>query len=179
MIFTDKNNCIKIYFGDKKDPFEPGRYFVQDKAFGALKKKVCAKSLTFLEQVHGINGYYTSMNEGLELLQREGDFLITNKPSCAIGILTADCLPIVIYDSNKKIVSVIHAGWRSSVAGITDKVIKLMKKRFCSNTKDFFVYFGPSAKKCCYEVDSNFYKNLHKYRIECFFTIFLSIFDIS
>jgi hypothetical protein len=163
---NDKSNNIKIYFGDKQDPFEPGKYSIQGKAFGNLKEKLGAKSLTFLNQVHGVNGY--SISKGLGLLQREGDFLITNTPGCAVGVLTGDCLPIVIYDYNNGVVSVVHAGWRGSVAGIVNKVIHSMQKKFSSKLRDILVYFGPSAKKCCYEVGRDFHNNINKYRDECF-----------
>lgn len=165
MIFTSKNGSLQIYFGDKSDPFVLQEYNKHIRALSEIKKNLNAKSLTFLNQVHGIKGHWVSSQQNtIELLKREGDYLIADTPGHAIGVMTADCLPIVIYDPKKDIVSVVHAGWRSSVNGIVQKAIKDMR----SKPEDIQAYFGSSAKACCYEVSKDFYKNLTRYQDECF-----------
>jgi YfiH family protein len=90
----------------------------------------------------------------------EGDFLITNKPGVAIGVLTADCLPVILHDKKNHACSVVHAGWRGSVAGICVKAIEAMQKNFGTDPRDLVVYFGPAAGKCCYEVRKDFYEKV-------------------
>ena len=92
----------------------------------------------------------------------EGDFLITNRIGAAIGVLTADCLPIVLHDEKKHACGVVHAGWRGSVAGIAVRAIEAMQKNFGTDPIDVKAHFGPAAGRCCYEVGEGFYKNVSR-----------------
>ncbi|NPA17151.1 MAG: polyphenol oxidase family protein [Aquificae bacterium] len=65
------------------------------------------------------------------------------------GVLTADCMPVVITDFNKLVV--IHAGWRGAVGGIIQRGIELFEK-----PEELTVFIGPSAGKCCYQVQNDF-----------------------
>ena len=80
------------------------------------------------------------------------DGLITKKKYKLILVVkTADCVPIFIYDNNKGIYGVIHAGWR----GVNKKIhIKAIKKfiKLDSNLCDIHVFLGPSIKECCFEI---------------------------
>ena len=85
----------------------------------------------------------------------KGDALITNVKNIAIGVLTADCVPILIYDKNLKIISVIHAGWKGAYIGIIRKVIKFLIKNG-SNAKDLIAVIGPSISQKNYEIQKDF-----------------------
>ncbi len=110
--------------------------------------------LFFAHQVHGGMGHLVSA----DLVQNNppwklaGDYLITDTPGIGIGVLTADCLPIIIYDPAHHACSVVHAGWRSSVAGIVGNAIAHMNEAFGSDPAHLKLYFGPCAGSCCYEV---------------------------
>jgi len=71
------------------------------------------------------------------------DALITNSPNTYLGILTADCLPIVI-DHKKKSIAAVHAGRQGTALDITTKVLKKMKEEFGCSSKDLFIAIGPS-----------------------------------
>jgi YfiH family protein len=86
--------------------------------------------------------------------------LVTNKPGAAIGVLTADCLPIVLHDEKKHACGVVHAGWRGSVAGIAVRALGAMTKHFGTDPRDIKIYFGPAARGCCYEVRKDFHKGV-------------------
>lgn len=163
MAILNKSNLYQIYFGDKSDPFFPNHYQDAHAAFDAIRQKLQAEQITFLKQVHGIGGVHVQKLEEqrprLEIHERTGDVLLTNKPGSAIGVLTADCLPVVLYDHKNHAAAVVHAGWRGSVARIVPKTIGLMQKRFFSSPQDIVVYFGPSAGPCCYEVGGDFGAN--------------------
>jgi YfiH family protein len=81
------------------------------------------------------------------------DGIITNKPGIAIGIKTADCVPIFLVDRVKHIIGAIHAGWKGTSLNIAAKAICVLVKRFESKTEDIIAIIGPSIGPCCYEVD--------------------------
>jgi YfiH family protein len=108
-----------------------------------------------VNQVHGdaifvINqhGSYFSSRDELNY-----DAIVTTRANLAICIKTADCVPVFIVDKVKKVIAVVHAGWRSSALGICAKVIKLMQDQYRSEPADILAAIGPSIGKCCFEVD--------------------------
>jgi YfiH family protein len=90
----------------------------------------------------------------------QGDFLFTDQKRIGVGVLTADCLPIIFYDSKNSVVAAVHAGWRSSVAEICASTIQAMFGKHKFLPEDLHVYFGPCAKACCYQVTPDFTNNL-------------------
>lgn len=87
------------------------------------------------------------------LSKTSADAIITNQYGIAIGILTADCVPILLADPVKKLVSVVHAGWRGTAKRIVQKTIETMVKHFGSGKKEIVAAIGPSIGQCCYKVD--------------------------
>ena len=63
-----------------------------------------------------------------------GDAIVTNIKNLPIGVLTADCAPILILDYKKKIIAAVHAGWKGAYKNI---VIKVLKKLICEVLKPF------------------------------------------
>ncbi len=109
-----------------------------------------------LNQVHG-DGILTLKNQAPGFSSRNElnyDAAITNRPGMALCIKTADCVPVFIVDTKKKVIAAVHAGWRGTAMGITAKVIQLMQKQYGSLPKDILAAVGPSIGLCCYEVDS-------------------------
>lgn len=80
------------------------------------------------------------------------DALITNKPNIYIGVTTADCVPILIYDSKQKSVAAVHSGWRGTCSKIVSKTIEKMCEEFGSNPTDMFAVIGPSISMDAYNV---------------------------
>src|SRR3712207_9545829 len=85
-------------------------------------------------------------------LKYDGDALITNKRRIAIGVFTADCVPVLIYDKKNLVVAAIHSGWKGTLNCIVSKTIDTMINRYNSNIKDLEIYIGPHNMMCCYEV---------------------------
>jgi len=83
------------------------------------------------------------------------DALITNQENTFITVTVADCTPILIYDSNHKVVAAIHAGWRGTVAQIVPKTLAEMKKYYGSQATDCYVYIGTCIDECSFEVDAD------------------------
>ena len=83
-----------------------------------------------------------------------------------IGVLTADCLPIIFYDTKNHVAACIHAGWRSAIAEIVTKVVQMMFEKFKFAPEDLQIYFGPCAKTCCYQVQPDFLQNLTNFKFK-------------
>ncbi|MGB8474951.1 MAG: peptidoglycan editing factor PgeF, partial [Candidatus Acidiferrum sp.] len=81
-----------------------------------------------------------------------GDASITNRPGLLLAIQTADCVPILLVDPQKRAIAAIHAGWRGTVARIASKTIGAMQMHFGTNPRDLLAAIGPSIGPCCYEV---------------------------
>ncbi|SHO80649.1 COG1496: Uncharacterized conserved protein [hydrothermal vent metagenome] len=94
---------------------------------------------------------------------KDCDSLITNLPNIALTILTADCVPILIYDRDKKVISAVHSGWRGTKKRILKKTISKMIMNFNSNIEDIEVFIAPSIRGCCYEVNWEVAKEFNKY----------------
>lgn len=120
-------------------------------------------SLWYFRQEHTADGKNLQGNipAGVHLLlDQEGDYFVTNGTDVGISVITADCLPIVFFDTKKKVCAIAHAGWKGTVQGIVPIVLRQMIHSFDSNLKDIKIWFGPHAQKCCYEVQQDFLENI-------------------
>ena len=85
------------------------------------------------------------------------DALITTLPRTCIGVSTADCVPILIYDTHVRAIAAAHAGWRGTVARIGSKTIEAMQQRYGSRAEDLKVIIGPSIGPDSFEVGDEVY----------------------
>ena len=88
-------------------------------------------------------------------IRRIGDGLITNRKKLALGILTADCAPILIFDPKKKIIAALHAGWKGAFKDIIRKTINKLNQKG-SKSKDLIAVVGPCISIKNYEVKKDF-----------------------
>lgn len=111
-----------------------------------------------INQVHGDDIYImdTPVERGDGLIkkaaQTQGDAIITNQRHIGIGVVTADCVPILIYDPVRSVIAAVHAGWKGTVKGILSRVLCEMVSKFRCHAEDIIVGIGPSIGACCYEV---------------------------
>tara|TARA_B100000282_G_scaffold248405_1_gene192220 strand:+ start:93 stop:845 length:753 start_codon:yes stop_codon:yes gene_type:complete len=121
-------------------------------------EKVCKKigcnkkNLILLDQVH--SNIVHNVNR-VTKKKLKGDSLITGKKGIALGILTADCAPVFIYDPINNLISALHAGWKGAFKQIISKTIKKFKIKG-SNLNDLIVVIGPCISKNNYEVKRDF-----------------------
>ncbi len=80
------------------------------------------------------------------------DALITNQKNICIGVTTADCVPILIFDPVQHILAAIHAGWKGTVARIAEKTIEKMIEQFDSKPQDMVAGIGPCISQKHFEV---------------------------
>ena len=78
------------------------------------------------------------------------DGYVVKDKNIATLVTTADCNPIIIYDTKKNVVANVHAGWKGVINKIYIKAINIMKENFSSKPKDLIVCIGPSIRKCCF-----------------------------
>ncbi len=81
-----------------------------------------------------------------------GDGLVTNVQGILLGVLTADCLPVVLADSKNRAVGVFHAGWRGTVKRIVEKGVGEMQRWFGTRPGDLRAAIGPGIRGCCYQI---------------------------
>ena len=86
-------------------------------------------------------------------LSLECDAIITNQPGIMIGILVADCYPVLFWDPSNSVIAAAHVGWRGAAGGIIGKVIQALFELFGSLPTDLFCAVGPGISGSCYEVD--------------------------
>lgn len=86
-------------------------------------------------------------------LSQEADGIYTSERNIALGVLTADCMPIVIF--NEEELAVVHAGWRGLFSGIIENACGMFKN------KPKHAFIGPSIRKCCYQVQREFIEHLN------------------
>src|SRR5262245_58904218 len=82
----------------------------------------------------------------------EADALLTREPGLALGIATADCLPIVAVDTSAPALAVVHAGWRGTRDGVLREALRGMQQTLGARPERIRVGIGPGAGPCCYQV---------------------------
>lgn len=108
--------------------------------------------VTVGHQVHGILVAEVT-RKGMSREELDGfDGLVTNLPECAIGVRTADCIPVLLHDPVHRAVGAAHAGWRGTVNRVTQKTIFKMKMLYGSRPEDLVVLVGPGISKRYFQV---------------------------
>ena len=106
-------------------------------------------------QAHQVHGCEVAVIDrpGITREELEGyDALVTNIPGIAVGVRTADCIPILLYDPVRRAVAAIHAGWRGTLAKILSKTIFTMGREYGTEAKDLKAAIGPGICKRCFQV---------------------------
>ena len=83
---------------------------------------------------------------------RIADAVVVHERGVLIGVRVADCVPILLYDRQRRVAGAVHAGWRGTASSILKKTIDVMKMRFSCEPADIAVAIGPSIRGCCYVV---------------------------
>ena len=81
-----------------------------------------------------------------------GDGLIAARPGTMLGVLTADCVPVLLADTRTRAVAAFHAGWRGTLARIVERGVGTMRLQFGSRPEDLVAAIGPAIRACCFAV---------------------------
>ena len=80
------------------------------------------------------------------------DAMITDLPGVTLGVRTADCIPVLLYDPVKKAAAAIHSGWRGTVSKIIGKTVIKMQSTYASQPSDILAFIGPGICVDCFQV---------------------------
>lgn len=108
------------------------------------------QNLVFPKQTH--TNCVVDISEVLENVFDDTDALVTNKPGLCICVQTADCVPILLFDPIKKVVSAIHAGWRGTVGKIVEIAVQKMVSNYNCSEENILAAIGPSISPDIYEI---------------------------
>jgi len=82
----------------------------------------------------------------------EADGLSTTAPGLLVGVVTADCMPVLLLDERRRVASAVHAGWRGAAAGVLEAALRQLRERYGSEPTEVVAAIGPAIGGCCYEV---------------------------
>ncbi len=102
--------------------------------------------LHLLKQVHGATVVEAPF-EG----RPEADAQLTGRPGALLGIETADCLPVLLVDPERRLVAAVHAGWRGTAAGVVGAAVRALVAQG-ARREGLVAALGPGIGPCCYEV---------------------------
>lgn len=138
---------------------------ISTKAFGSIKNKTFNKinlekfsqaldipvnRIIFPQQIHSQN--IKLIKNITDNFIENIDGLLTKEKNIFLGVVTADCLPLLFYDPIKKISGIIHAGYRGLLLGILETIVRKFKM-LGTDTRNLLVAIGPSIGVCCYNVE--------------------------
>ncbi|MEK7773785.1 MAG: peptidoglycan editing factor PgeF [Deltaproteobacteria bacterium] len=116
---------------------------------GALNVEL--KDLVTVNQVHG-DGIFTVARRDQIREKPDADAVITGLTEVPVGILTADCLPVLLFDGGGGAIGAAHAGWRGTAKGIVIKTVEAMGRTYGARAKDILCALGPYIGPCCYTI---------------------------
>jgi len=160
---------IKHCFFSKKKGFSKGIYKSLNCGKGSKDKKIYVlKNLKFISKCMGVEKnklilmHQTHSNKVIEITRNnlkkkiKADAIVTKMKGIALGVVTADCVPIILYDVKNQIIGCIHSGWKGAYSDIVKNTINKIKKMSPNNS--IYACLGPCIAQKSYEVDSIFFK---------------------
>jgi YfiH family protein len=118
----------------------------------AASLAVTADRLLLIKQVHGTTVAIVRRGETDGWVRPQADIIITDDPSVAIGVRTADCAPVLLYDPVRNVAGAVHAGWRGAAAGASPAGVRALQDTYDSRPQDLIAAIGPCLGRCCGEV---------------------------
>jgi len=126
------------------------------RAIDATKMRVVA-----LGQIHSDISHAIDQSRARANPSPEGDAVFTREPGILLTVQTADCIPILLADTEQRAVAAIHSGWRGTLARIAVKTLGRMRMEFGTRPEDVIVALGPGIGRCCYEVGAEVVSEFH------------------
>lgn len=123
----------------------------KNRSFLAAAMGVSDTQLYFPSQVHKTRIVDVTRHTAKDELM-DTDALITQEAGICIAVMSADCVPILLYDIKNKAAGAVHSGWKGTVARILEKTLKEMNAKYGTRGEDLIAGIGPSASQNSYEV---------------------------
>lgn len=126
------------------------RLVLANRSIAMEKLGIPAGSLTTVKQVHGTDVHRVAESvPGPSAI--EADALVTDRPGIALGVLSADCAPVLLADAGAGVIGAAHAGWRGTLAGVVDRLVNAMLDMGAEAGR-LSAAIGPCIAKPSYEV---------------------------
>ena len=123
-----------------------------EKNISYVKEFLNIKDLIILNQIHSNLSFVVDQ---IPFIRKDGDGLTTSIQDIGLGILTADCMPILFWDEKTQVIGATHAGWRGSRNGVIESTLQNMIK-LGAHSEDITALIGPSIHQNSYEVSQEF-----------------------
>ncbi len=112
--------------------------------------------LVFPKQVHGDNIWRVTSKDAALAGRYEADAVVTNEVGLPIAVRTADCLPLLLYSQDKKVVAAVHAGWKGAKLEIAAKAVFVLQKEYGVQPQTLKAVIGPCIRRENYQVGPEF-----------------------
>jgi polyphenol oxidase len=119
----------------------------------AVTLAMTGRTLVRVKQVH--SALCVTAGDWADDARPEADALVTNRRGLALGIVTADCAPVLLADEAAGVIGAAHAGWKGAIGGVTDATITAMEALGATRT-NIAAAIGPCIARKSYEVDEGF-----------------------
>ncbi|MBY0428829.1 MAG: peptidoglycan editing factor PgeF [Alphaproteobacteria bacterium] len=114
-----------------------------------------SSNLLFCKQIHS-DKVVTATTPWQRHLRPEADAMVTKEKGIALAVMSADCVPILFYDSTNHIIGAAHSGWKGAIGGIIEATINAMEQ-IGGSAKTIHACIGPCIRQDSYEVSDEFY----------------------
>jgi YfiH family protein len=114
---------------------------------GVLGRVGAGLPIVVPRQVHG-----TRVVDAVAGDAPRADGLVAARPGLLVGVVTADCVPVLLVDRRRRIAGAVHAGWRGTAAGVLEAAVEHLRRAFGTPAAEVEAVVGPAIAGCCYEV---------------------------
>lgn len=138
-------------------------------------KRICEEynfnyiDLMYNTQVHGATVRVIKTIDDKENNGEEADGLLTSLKNVPLLIFTVDCVPLVFYDGEKRVVGLAHAGWRGTYDNIAGEIVEILIKDYKCVKENIKVIIGPSVSGDNYEVSYELVEKFAVYNIDNYY----------
>lgn len=128
----------------------------------ALLRATAMETAAHSRQVHGAD-VWTHEERGAPgvMVMDRFDGHATARPGLLLSVGIADCVPVSVVDPMRRVVAMLHSGWRGTAAGITERGVRLLAERWSSAPADLWLHCGPAICGACYEVGPEVHAAIH------------------
>ena len=153
---------INAYCGDDEDCIRRNRAALCEE-LGIAEDRLIMPHQTHSVEIMQIGDEFFSMPDTVRKMILEGvDGLMTNIPGVCIGVSTADCIPVLLYDAEHQACCAVHAGWRGTVKSILLKAVASMRASYGSVPSSLKACIGPGISLDNFEVGDEVYDEFAK-----------------
>lgn len=148
---SNKNDGnMSFVYGKKEGVIKNRKDFLSK--FGLDLKNCAVIQIEHKDKITVIDKNYRKKIVSEENITIPTEALITKEKGLTLFLITADCLPVALYDTKNEVIALAHLGWKPTGKRLLEKVVKSMQKNFGSDTRDILVEIEPSIKKESYKI---------------------------